>query len=141
MPSSPSNDHDRLQYTIPNKSSNTNILPPLPVHAQEHSSTPATSRTRTTILPPLPVDCNLRVPSKRLNIPDPSNLREFVAHLVKVGHVNCVEYILALSYLNRLASCIEKYCSNTRVCSPRLPFPSIPSSCSLCVLHYTFLQQ
>lgn len=38
----------------------------------------------------------------------PDNLREFVAHLVTVGQVSHLEYLLALAYTNRVSSVLER---------------------------------
>lgn len=49
-------------------------------------------------------------------LPDSANLREFVAHLVMVGRVACVEYLLALAYLNRVSSALERAAKEGKVC-------------------------
>jgi hypothetical protein len=50
-----------------------------------------------------------KTPTKR---PDPNNIRDYIAHLVVVGKVTSVEYVLMFAYMNRIAGVLEK-CSGS----------------------------
>lgn len=49
------------------------------------------------------------------SLPDAENIREFVAHLVMVGHISYVEYLMVLCYMNRVATALERAASTNKV--------------------------